>query len=287
MVICAMPSDYSDRDISETSLPFGRLLKFWREVHKVSQEELAQRLDSASRHMSRLENDRAHPSKAMVINIARVLNLGERDTSHLLFSAGYTPISKKIDFHGPELKWLRNAMILTLRALDPYPTTLTDSSTNILMVNKGWVGLFQESIPPEELNNIKSHFDLLFRQMGASQEFKNTLSLILMSLQQAVILSNDNEREERLQELLASPYVPDDWRQRGAKLEPMTSFRVQAKFNGKQTRFFSVSQTVGALGPNAFVSEPNLTITTFYPEDERVDLSSLLVADLKHDMLFY
>jgi len=60
------------------------------------------------------------------------------------------------------------------------------------------------------------------------------------------------------------------------------------KFNGKQTTFFSVSQTVGALGPNnAFVSEPNLTVTTFYPEDEGLDLSSLVAGELTHPLLFY
>ncbi|PCJ46566.1 MAG: transcriptional regulator [Moraxellaceae bacterium] len=278
----------NDQPNVDASLPFGRLLRFWRGVHRVSQEELASRLNSASRHISRLENGKAYPGKDMVVNIAKVLTLGERDTNHLLYSAGYTPIQKKIDFHAPELKWLRKAMTLTLRALDPFPTTLMDSSTNILMVNKGWVGLFQEGMASEEGVGITNHFDFLFRQMGASQEFENTISLILMSLQQTVLLTGDSERKETLEQLLSSPFVPTDWKQRAAKLEPMTSYRVQAKFNGKQTTFFSVSQTVGALGPNnAFVSEPNLTVTTFYPEDEGLDLSFLVAGELTHPLLFY
>ena len=271
----------------DTDLPFGRLLKFWRSVHKVSQEELALRLESASRHISRLENGRAHPSKTMVEKIADVLALGQRDTNHLLVSAGYTPILKKVDFHAPELKWLRKSMILTLRAMDPFPTTVMDSAANILMVNKGWLGLFKTALPAEDIESVTSHFDFLFTQAGVLQEFEDTLSVILMSLQQTILLSGDSERQKVLDNLAAAPAVPKDWKQRAAKLEPMASFRVQAEFKGKQTNFFSVSQTIGALGPNAFVSEPNLTVTTFYPEADDLDLASLIKGKLKHPLLFY
>jgi len=277
----------SDQPAAEATLPFGRFLKFWRGVHKVSQEELALRLDSASRHISRLENGGALPGKAMVLKIAHELSLGERDTNHLLFSAGYAPSSRKIDFLAPELKWLRKAMTLTLRALDPYPTTLTDGASNIVMVNKAWVGLFCNSIPADEIKNMTTQFDFLFHQMGASKELDDTISVILMSLQQSILLSGDNDRQESLEKILSSPFVPQDWKQRAARLEPMSSFRVTAEFMGEVTSFFSVSQTVGALGPNAFVSEPNLIVTTFYPEDDNLDLSSLISDNLEHALLYY
>ena len=48
----------------------------------------------------------------------------------------------------------------------------------------------------------------------------------------------------------------------------------------------SVSQTVGAMGPAAYASEPNLTITTLYPEDESIDLTNLMAGDLDHPLLF-
>lgn len=274
-------------DSPAQELPFGRLLKFWRSVHKLSQEELALRLDSATRHISRLENGRAHPSKAMVENIAKALNLGERDTNHLLFSAGYTPVQRPVDFHDPKLKWLRKAMILTLKAMDPFPTTVMDSATNIAMVNRGWVGLFKQIMPEEELNKVDSHFDFLFKQTHRVQEFEDTLSVILMSLQQTILLSGDTERQKVLDDLAASPNVPKDWQQRAAALEPMASFRIKTEFKGKPRNFYSVSQSVGALGPNAFISEPNLTITTFYPEDEELDLTPLIKEPLSHPLLFY
>ena len=103
---------------------FGRFLKFWRSVHELSQEELGFRLDSSPRHISRIENGSSRPSEAIILDIGRVLKLGNRDLNHLLIAAGYAPREDEVDFHAPELKWLRKAMTLNLRALDPYPGCL-------------------------------------------------------------------------------------------------------------------------------------------------------------------
>ncbi len=286
-----MPNiDTHSKAEKKSELSFGRLLKFWRGVHSLKQEDLAFSLESSARHISRMENGRVHPSKAMVEGIAKELSLGQRDTLNLLVSAGFTPIPKKVDFHTPELKWLRKAMMLTLRALDPYPAILLDASTNILMVNKGWVGFFQNVVSPEALEKVNNHFDFLFSRQGAGHimsGWEDTLSVILMSLQQTTLMNEDKDVEQLLERLSKSPNVPDDWQQRGAKLEPMASYRVQMEFNGALQKFFSVSQNVGALGPNAFVSAPYLTVSTLYPEDENLDLSSLIEGEIKHPLLFY
>jgi len=286
----ASPASIDPVTDSKDELPFGRMLKFWRGVHGLSQEELAHSVESSPRHISRLENGRVHPSKAIVQKIAHEMSLGDRDSNHLLFSAGYTPVPKKVDFHSPSLKWLRKSMTLTLRALDPYPAALIDGSSNILMVNRGWVGFYQTAIPAETLSKVTNHFDFLFNRGGAGDlmsGWEDTLSMILMSIQQRVLLTGDQTDQEMLDHLMESPNVPDDWQQRAAKLEPMASFRVQVELNGTLQRFFSVSQTVGALGPNAFVSEPNLTVNTLYPEDDTLDLSPLTEGELSHPLLFY
>lgn len=274
----------------KSEFSFGRMLKFWRGVRSLSQEDIAFSLSSSPRHISRMENGRANPSKTMVEAIAKALSLGQRDTLNLLVSAGFTPTPKKIDFHADELKWLRKAMIHTLRALDPYPAVLHDASSNILMVNKGWVAFFQNVVSPEALAKVNNHFDFLFSRQGAGNivsGWEDTLSVILMSLQQVSLMNGDQAVQELLNRLLKSPNVPDDWQQRGARLEPMSSYRVQMSFNGSLQKFFSVSHNIGALGPNAFVSEPNLTVSTLYPENENLDLSSMIEGDITHPLLFY
>ena len=90
----------------------------------------------------------------MAIDIAMALELGQRDTNHLLIAAGFLPSSAELDFHAPELKWLRKTMTMSLKALDPYPAIVINESDDILMVNRGWVGLFNQTIDKTVLNNV-------------------------------------------------------------------------------------------------------------------------------------
>ncbi|ARN72892.1 helix-turn-helix domain-containing protein [Oceanicoccus sagamiensis] len=280
----------NDTEEISPSFAFERFLKFWRSVHSLSQEELAFRVDSSPRHISRLENGSSRPSENLVIEISKAMNLGRRDSNHLLISAGYAPIEPKVDFHSPELKWLRKAMTKTLRALDPYPTVLLDRSTNIVMVNRAWVGFYLNHLSQQSLDEVSNHYDFLFSREGVGNMVSNwedTLSVILMSLKQIALFSDSEEDHQLLERLKQHPSVPEDWQQRGAALEPMASFRVQMTLNDTIHRFFSVSSTVGALGPNAYTSEPNLSIHTLYPEDDDLDLSTMINPELKHPLLFY
>jgi transcriptional regulator with XRE-family HTH domain len=278
-----MPETTSD-------IPFTRFLKYWRGVHNISQEELAYSIESSSRHLSRIENGSSRPSESLVLEIAKVLQLGQRDTNHLLISAGYMAKLGTGDFNAPEYKWLRNAMTRKLKALDPFPATIMDASSNILMVNKGWVGLFSTSIASDVLNKVTNHYDFLFSREGAGtaiSDWENTLSVILMSLKQQALFTNNQLDLTNLDRLSQHQNVPTDWEQRAAKLEPMASFRVQMDIDGVLTRFFSVSSNVGAMGPSAYISEPNITVNVLFPEDESMQLDQLIAGELTHPLLFY
>ncbi len=278
--------------MSDTNAPhaFSRFLKFWRGLHKLSQEELAFRLDSSPRHISRLENGSSRPSEAIIKEISQVLEMGERDSNRLLMSAGYSPNLKRIDFHAPELKWLRKAMTLNLKALDPHPTVLLDSLMNIVMVNKAWVRFYSEYIPESVIYNVTNLYDFFFSHQGignTASSWQDTLSVILMSLQQQALVSNDPNDYALKDRLASHPSVPKDWQQRAAKLEPMASFKTQVNINGTQETFVHVNRTVSALGPAAYASEPQLTISTIFPENEALDLSSFVEGNIKHPLLFY
>ncbi|WP_372778371.1 helix-turn-helix domain-containing protein [Litorivivens sp.] len=279
----------NERHKNDSNSVFSRFLRFWRSVHKVSQEELAFRLGSSPRHISRLENGSSRPSETMVMEVAEALALGKRDRNHLLLAGGYAPVSEGPDFNAPELKWLRKAMIMNLRALDPYPASVMDGAANLLMVNRGWVSFYSRVVPAEELANVRNHYDFIFDRHGAGNivsDWEDTLSAILMSIQQAALFTGDDQAWQTLKRLTAFPSVPDDWQQRAARTEPMASFRVQLNVEGALRRFFSVSTMAGALGPNAFVSEPRLTITTLYPEED-LDLASMQDDGVSHPLLFY
>jgi len=267
---------------------FGRFLKFWRKVHHISQETLAFKLNSSARHISRLENGSSRASESLIKDIAQALSLGERDSNHLLIAAGYAAELKTVDFNSDNLKWLRNAMMLNLKALDPHPSVLLDSSANILMVNKAWVGFYQQQ--NADIEHITNLYDFLFNIEIAEKNDKtqqDTLSVILMSLQQQALFSNKQQDHDLQQRLAQSSNVPNDWQQRAAKLEPMASFRTQATIKGITSTFYSVNSTVGALGPTAYASPPQLTINTLFPEDDNFDLTNFIQGDIKHPLLSY
>lgn len=269
---------------------FADYLKFWREVFQLSQEQLAERVGSSARHISRLENGISMPSEALTTQIAEALKLGRRDSSHLRIAAGYATKETPQDFHGPELKWLRSAMLRTLQALDPYPTTLTDSSGRILMVNKAWAGFYQDKVDAERLRQTANLYDFLFNDGGSSaltEEWKNALSLIIMAFKQNVMLDGSAQETQTLQRILNYPSVPADWMQRAARLEPRASFKIRIEHQGKLQAFYSVSQTVGAIGPAAYLTEPKLSVNTLYPEDAGLNLTDLPNSAVEHPLLFY
>ncbi|MDB9706547.1 helix-turn-helix transcriptional regulator, partial [Porticoccaceae bacterium] len=251
----------------ESNLAFARFLKFWRGVHSVSQEQLSDLINSSPRHISRLENGSSRPSHSMVTEIASALHLGQRDSNHLLIAAGFLPTTGELDFQAPELKWLRKTMTMSLKALDPYPAIIINESSDILMVNRGWVGLFNQTIGKAALDRVSNNMEFLFSRQGAGSlisGWEDTLSVILMSLEQKTLFS-DNQRDHEMRDRLAKhENVPADWRQRAAKLEPLSSFRLQINLKGELKRFISLHSTVSTMGPAAVLSGPSLHMNTLY-----------------------
>jgi transcriptional regulator with XRE-family HTH domain len=269
---------------------FGRLLKFWRKTRGISQEALALSLESSTRHISCLENGKARPSLAMVNSIAKELDIGVRDRCYLSLAAGYQAQDDLVDFNSPEYKWLRKAMLMTLKALDPFPSVLTDRYGKILMVNRGWVAFHQSVLTPEALARVTNCHRFLFerpRCVEADESWKSTLAMILMSIHQEALLTGDPVYLEMLKELSVHKDVDKDWQDKTANLEPMASYRVQMEYGGEVRSFFSVSQMVGAMGPTSFVSEPCLALNTLYPEDESQALNLDIGGKLEHPLLPY
>lgn len=275
---------------SYSQTAFGRFLKFWRDTHHLKQDEFAFQINSSARHLSRLENGISRPSESIIEDIAKVLSLGERDKNHLLISAGYAPFLKKTDFNSPDLKWLRKAMLLNLKALDPHPSALIDTFGNILMVNKAWVGFYRSKCTIDVVNEVVNIYDFLFNSEEANSGvngWDNILSALLMAFNQQALFKSNPSDDDLFNHLSSHTNVPIDWKLKAASIEPMASFRAEFNLNGQLNKFFCVNSTVGALGPAAYISEPQLTINTYIPESESMNMSYFTNHDFKHPLLFY
>ncbi|KGJ87863.1 helix-turn-helix domain-containing protein [Thalassotalea sp. ND16A] len=271
---------------------FGRMLKYWRSVYKVSQEELAFRIDSASRHIGRLENGGAQPSKEMVIRIAKAIPLSQRDTINLLFSAGYTDLSGHLDISHSNFKHRKEEVILGLKVLDPNPAVVIDMTGHLLMVNRAWAGFQKQLDPKGELSGVSNIFDFFLGYAelhSPTQDWEGTFSVAMLWLQQSLSLygNNNSKIAALLKRFEASPYLPDNWQRRAAARKGGQVFRMNVMFNEKMQSFLLHTYIENLFGPLAFSAVPDMFVMTFCAEDESLDLSSLLKPRIEHPLLFY
>ncbi len=75
-------------------LPFGVLLRRWRERRRMTQADLALAAKSSTRHLSCLETGRSQPSREMIARLAEYLGIPLRDQNALLLAAGFAPAFK-------------------------------------------------------------------------------------------------------------------------------------------------------------------------------------------------
>ncbi len=245
----------------------------------MSQEELASRLDSSPRHLSRLENGSSRPSAAFVRDVITVLDLGERDSNHLYVAAGFAPVERNVDLNSPTYRWLKNAMRIKLLALDPYPSVLLDSDTNIVMINRAWAQLFGE-----KTYEGQSYYEFLFSGAAEIEDKSTLVSVVMMSLQQQALLDGKESMRNLVESLAKHPDVPSNWREIASNIEPMASYRITLNINGDHRPYFNVSSAIGAQGPTGYGTAPHLTLHTLYPEE---DLAPLTINnDIHHPLLF-
>lgn len=113
----------------------GVLLRTWRERRRFSQQELSNRSRVSTRHLSRVETGRAHPTPDMVLHLADHLDvpLGERNT--MLLAAGYAPRYEDRGLDDQSVAEVMDGLRHLLDAHLPYPALLLDSYWDIVDAN--------------------------------------------------------------------------------------------------------------------------------------------------------
>jgi transcriptional regulator with XRE-family HTH domain len=124
-----------------TQVPFGVLLRRWRERRRMTQGDLAYAANSSTRHLSCLETGRAKPSREMVIRLADFLEVPLRDQNALLMAAGFAPAFQERPL--AELASARIAIEQILRAHLPYPAFALDRHWNVVLSNNALPRLYE------------------------------------------------------------------------------------------------------------------------------------------------
>lgn len=129
------------------AVAFGALLRRWRLRRRLSQLDLAIEADVSARHVSFLETGRSVPSRAMVLRLARVLDVPPREQNQLLIGAGLAPAYAERRFDDPDMAPVRDGVAQVLAAYDPYPCLVVDRLWDIVSSNSGTAVLIDGVAP--------------------------------------------------------------------------------------------------------------------------------------------
>jgi transcriptional regulator with XRE-family HTH domain len=113
----------------------GALLRTWRERRRLSQQALSDHSRVSTRHLSRVENGRAHPTPDMVLHLADHLDVPLRERNRLLLAAGYAPRYPDHRIDDRSLAVVMEGLRHLLDAHLPCPAILLDAYWDIVDAN--------------------------------------------------------------------------------------------------------------------------------------------------------
>ncbi len=258
-------------------LPFGVLLRRWRERRRMTQTDLALAAESSTRHLSCLETGRAQPSREMIARLAENLNIPLRDRNTLLLAAGFAPAFRERTM--PELEAAKSAIDRVLQAHLPYPAFAVDRHWNLILSNSALPQLY-EGCSAELMRPPVNSVRLLLHPSGMGPRIVNFAAWrghTLHVLRQQLEARADPVIQGLLSEVAGYPVpagseAPDnfDGSQRLA-----TPLRIS-------TRFGTVSflNTVTVFGTASDVTLSELALEMLFPADsETVEIVKRITAE--------
>jgi transcriptional regulator with XRE-family HTH domain len=268
---------------SRTAAPsgFGELLRRWRERRRLSQLDLATDAEISTRHLSFIETGRAQPSREMVLLLARALDVPLRDRNDLLVSAGYAPIYRESGLGAPALAQARRALDFILRQQEPYPALVLDRHWNVLQVNAGSASFQRAFLDPKAVAELgaPNAMRLMFHPQALRPHIVNweaaAASLIQWLHRDVVSGFGGAQARELLDELLAYPGVPRQWRTLDLDASQAPFLPIEFRKDDLALRYFT---TLTTLGTPHDITLQELRIESFFPADEATETLSRALA---------
>jgi transcriptional regulator with XRE-family HTH domain len=230
---------------------FGRLLRQWRAQRGLSQLDLSVEAGVSSRHLSFVETGRAQPSREMVLLLARTLDVPLRDRNDLLIAAGYAPVYRRTDLEAPAMAHVRRALDFILRQQEPYPALVLDRHWNVLTVNEGTARVQAHFLDAAAVAGLgpPNAMRLMFHPHAFRPFIVNweatAASLIQWLHRDAVGGFGDAETRALLDELLAYPDVPRQWRRLDLDASTTPVLPIEFSRGDVTLRYFTTLTSLG------------------------------------------
>ena len=123
-------------DSTARSAEVGRLVRAWRQARGLSQLSLSLEPGISARHLSFIETGRSNPSRDMVLNLARHLEVPLREQNTLLEAAGFAGVHQETPLEAPAMADVRGALEHILGASEPNPSLIVNRRYDLLLANR-------------------------------------------------------------------------------------------------------------------------------------------------------
>src|SRR5574341_100662 len=252
----------------------GVLLKQWRERRRMSQLSLALEAEISSRHLSFMETGRSRPSREMVLLLAEVLDVPPRARNDLLAAAGYAPIYRESGLDAPEMIQFRRALDFLLRQQEPHPAIVLARHWNIVLANEGsgrLMGVLLDPAAAAVLGSPPNALRLICHPQALRPSIVNweaTAAPLIQWLHRDLLRSADVEIRRLLDELLAYPDVPHNWRTLDLDAPTAPFLAIEMRKGDAHFRFFT---TLTTLGTPYDITLHELRVESFFPADDATD----------------
>ena len=256
-----------------SSSPVGMLLRQWRERRRMSQLALAMEAEISSRHLSFMETGRSRPSREMVLVLAEVLEVPPRARNDLLAAAGYAPIYRESSLDAPEMAQFRRALDFILRQQEPYPAIVLDRYWNILLANDGTGRFMDVFMDPEAASALgpANAMRLICHPAGLRPyivNWESTAAALIQWLHRDLLRSADAGIRLLLDELLAYPDIPRNWRTLDLDAPAAPFLAIEMQKGETHLSFFT---TLTTLGTPYDITLHELRVESFFPADDDTD----------------
>lgn len=247
-----------------TSVPFGALLRDWRQRRHLSQLALAVEAGISQRHLSFVESGRAQPSREMVLRLAEHLAVPVRERNGMLTAAGFASIYRERSLDAPELAAARDAVERIIQGHAPHPALAVDRHWNLVIANRAvevLLGALAGPMPggPVNVLRLTLHPDGLSRHILNLAEWREH---ILVRLLRDVQRSGDPVLAGLLEELRQYPSPPLQDPVVVGRDEIAVPFRLAGP-----TGPLSFLGTTTVFGTAVDVTLSELVIEAFFPAD--------------------
>ncbi|QBR02256.1 helix-turn-helix domain-containing protein [Paraburkholderia pallida] len=256
----------------------GELLRYWRDVRGVSQLDLSLDAGVSQRQISFIESGRSVPGRDTLLTLAQTLDVPLRERNALLLASGYAPMYSEAPWDAQEMHSVIRALERVVRQHEPFPAIVMDRHWNVLMTNDAAPRFFNCFIDMAARKSPRNMLHMIFDPQGM-RPFVADWDTISRSLLQRVYRESvghavDAGTRQLLDELLAWPDVPRDWKAHHGPASASTMPVIPIGFihEGVVLRYFSMVTTVGA--PQN-VSAQEMRLECMFPADDETEARHL------------